>query len=475
MRNALNFYIDGQWVNPISQQRLVVTNPATEAPLAEIALGNEADVSRAVLAARNAFNDFARTPVAERIALLECILAIFQRRQHEFGELIMQEVGAPRALAHQWQAGIGVRHLQALLQALKTFRFSQARGTTEVVLEAVGVVGLITPWNWPINQLVCKVAPALAAGCTIVLKPSEAAPLNALLFAEVMQEAGVPPGVFNLVNGDGPCAGAALAAHPEVDMVSITGSTRAGIEVARLAAPTVKRVHQELGGKSANILLEDADFESAVAAGVDACFNNSGQSCNAPTRMLVPAAHHERAVEIARRAALAHRSGPPDQAGTTLGPVINRRQFDHIQRLIESGLAGGAQLVCGGAGRPVGLERGFYVQPTVFAGVAPDMAVAEEEIFGPVLVIMPYQDEAEAVRIANASPFGLAGYVQSASLARAREVAAQLRVGSVYINQPNWDPMAPFGGYKQSGNGREYAEWGVQAFLETKAILGYRA
>ncbi|PVZ19692.1 MULTISPECIES: aldehyde dehydrogenase family protein [unclassified Pseudomonas] len=474
MHNALNFYIGGQWVAPISLARAPVINPATEAPLAEIALANEADVSRAVMAARAAFDGFARTPLAERIALLERILAIFQRRQHEFGELIMQEVGAPRALAHQWQAGIGVRHLQALLQVLPTFRFSQPRGSTEVVSEPVGVVGLITPWNWPINQLVCKVAPALAAGCTLVLKPSEVAPLNALLFAEVMHEAGVPPGVFNLINGDGPSAGAALAAHPEVDMVSITGSTRAGIEVARLAAPTVKRVHQELGGKSANILLDDADLERAVVAGVQACFSNSGQSCNAPTRMLVPATAHERAVAIARRAALDQRVGPPEQAGTVLGPVINRRQFEHIQRMIESGLASGAQLVCGGLGRPAGLDRGFYVQPTVFAGVTPGMAVAEEEIFGPVLVIMPYQDEAQAVRIANASPFGLAGYVQSASLERAREVAAQLRVGSVYINHPNWDPMAPFGGYKQSGNGREYAEWGLEAFLETKAIVGYR-
>ncbi len=335
------------------------------------------------------------------------------------------------------------------------------------------MVALITPWNWPINQVVCKVAPALAAGCTMVLKPSEIAPINALLFADVMHEAGVPPGVFNLINGDGPTVGAALSAHPQVDMVSFTGSTRAGIEIARLAAPTVKRVHQELGGKSANILLDDVDLQAAVTNGVNSCFGNSGQSCNAPTRMLVPARFHDEAVDIARRAAQAHVVGAPDAAATTLGPVISERQYDSIQRLIGIGIEEGAQLVCGGLGRPEHLAQGYYVQPTIFANVTQDMTIAREEIFGPVLVIQAYENEAQAVSMANDSVFGLAAYVQSADRTRARDVALQMRAGSVYINYPNWDSGAPFGGYKQSGNGREYAEWGLEAFLEVKGIVGW--
>jgi aldehyde dehydrogenase (NAD+) len=473
MHNALKFYIDGRWIEPSGQTRLPVINPATEQALGEIALGNQADVDAAVAAAKAAFTGFARTSPAERKELLEQILASFMTRYDDIAEAIMLEVGAPRALAHDWQAGIGKRHLQELLRTLDNFEFRKLRGTTLINYEPVGVVALITPWNWPINQIVCKVAPALAAGCTMVLKPSEIAPFNALLFAEVMHDAGVPAGVFNLINGDGPAVGAALASHPDVDMVSFTGSTRAGIEVARLAAPTVKRVHQELGGKSANILLDDVNLETAVTAGVNACFGNSGQSCNAPTRMLVPAALHDQAVEIARRAASAHRLGSPADPQTTLGPVISERQYLAIQRMIAIGIEEGAQRVCGGLDRPEHLPQGYYVQPTIFAGVTPQMTIAREEIFGPVLSIQPYADEAQAVAMANDSVFGLAAYVQSTSLERARDIALQLRVGSVSINHPAWDAGAPFGGYKQSGNGREYAEWGLDAFLEVKGIIGY--
>jgi aldehyde dehydrogenase (NAD+) len=454
---------------------MAVINPATEQAFGEIAMGNLDDVDAAVSAARRAFPAFAETSPAERKQLLERILAAFMNRYDEIADAVMQEVGAPKTLSHDWQAGIGKRHLEQLLLTLDTFEFQKQRGTTLISQEPVGVVALITPWNWPINQIVCKVAPALAAGCTMVLKPSEIAPINALLFAQVMHEAGVPAGVFNLINGDGPTVGAALAAHRDVDMVSFTGSTRAGTEIARLAAPTVKRVHQELGGKSANILLDDVDLESAVTSGVDSCFGNSGQSCNAPTRMLVPGALHDQAVEIARRAAKAHTLGAPDDAATRMGPVISERQFDAIQKMIGIGIEEGAQLVCGGLGRPAHLPTGYYVQPTIFANVTQDMTISREEIFGPVLVIQPYEADADAVSMANDSVFGLAAYVQSPDVERARKVALQMRAGSVYINYPNWDASAPFGGYKQSGNGREYAEFGLEAFLETKGIVGWGA
>jgi aldehyde dehydrogenase (NAD+) len=475
MKNNLKFYIDGRWVEPHSPDRLPVINPATEQAFSEIAMGDLNDVESAVMAARRAFPEFSSTSPAQRKLLLQRVLDVFMARYDEIAEAIVQEVGAPKALSHAWQAGIGKRHLEQLLRTLDTFEFQKSRGTTLIAHEPVGVVALITPWNWPINQIVCKVAPALAAGCTMVLKPSEIAPINALLFAEVMHEAGVPAGAFNLINGDGPTVGAALSAHPQVDMVSFTGSTRAGTEIARLAAPTVKRVHQELGGKSANILLDDVDLQAAVTSGVDSCFGNSGQSCNAPTRMLVPAALHEQAVDIARRAAQKHIVGAPDAVATTMGPVISERQYDSIQRMIAIGIDEGAQLVCGGPGRPAHLPQGYYVQPTIFARVTQDMTIAREEIFGPVLVIQAYEDEAHAVRMANDSVFGLAAYVQSADQARARDVALQMRAGSVYINYPSWDSAAPFGGYKQSGNGREYAEWGLEAFLEVKGIVGWGA
>lgn len=475
MDNALNFYIDGRWSPPASASRLAVIDPATERPIGEISMGDEADVEHAVAAARRAFPAFSATPLDERLALLRRILDAYLERYDEFAEIVMREVGAPRELASRWQAGLGRWHLEELIRVLPRFPFREVRGSTLVVREPIGVAALITPWNWPINQIVCKVAPALAAGCTMVLKPSEIAPLNAILFAEVLDSAGVPPGVFNLINGDGESVGTALSRHPDVDMVSITGSTRAGIEVARLAAPTVKRVHQELGGKSANILLPDVALEAAVKAGIDACFGNSGQSCNAPTRMLVPAERYDEAVEVARRAAESHRVGPPDMPGTTLGPLVSQLQYERVRHMIRVGIDEGAQLVTGGLERPADMPLGYYVRPTVFGQVTPDMTIAREEIFGPVLSMIAYRDEEEAIAIANDSPFGLAAYVQSADLERARRVALRLRAGSVHINGPAWDPGAPFGGYKRSGNGREYAEWGLEAYLEIKGIVGYGA
>ncbi|WEY42084.1 aldehyde dehydrogenase family protein [Paraburkholderia sp. SUR17] len=475
MKNALKFYIDGAWSTPAGNTRLPVIDPCTETPFAEVALGDPRDVDRAVAAAKRAFATFSLTDPAERIALARRILDVYLTRSDEIADTISREIGAPRQFARNWQAALGRRHLEELLHTCETFAWQRSKGTTLVRYEPVGVAALITPWNWPINQIVCKVAPALVAGCTMVLKPSEISPLNAVLFAEVLDEAGVPAGVFNLVHGDGPTVGAALCAHPDVDMVSFTGSTRAGVQIATLSAPTVKRVHQELGGKSANVLLDDADFETAVTKGVNSCFNNSGQSCNAPTRMLVPASRHDEAVEIARRAAAAHRVGPADAPETTMGPVVSDVQFERVQRLIAAGIEEGATLVAGGLGRPAGLERGYYVQPTVFAHVRPDMTIAREEIFGPVLSILPYRDEEDAISIANDSPYGLAAYVQSRDLDRARRVAFRLRAGSVHLNYPAWDPGAPFGGYRQSGNGREYGEWGLEAFLEVKGVVGYGA
>ncbi|GJH11173.1 aldehyde dehydrogenase family protein [Caballeronia novacaledonica] len=475
MRHLQQFYIDGEWVEPFGSTRLPVIDPSTEEAIGEVALGDARDVDRAVAAARRAFVSFSQTRVEERVALLERMLEAYIARYDEMADVISREIGAPTKLAHAWQAALGKRHIEETLRTVEHFPWQRRKGTTLVNHEPVGVAALITPWNWPINQIVCKVAPALAAGCTVVLKPSEVSPMNAVLFAEIMDAAGVPKGVFNLVNGDGPTVGAALSAHPDVDMVSFTGSTRAGIEIAKLAAPTVKRVHQELGGKSANILLDDVDLEAAVTAGVNSCFSNSGQSCNAPTRMLVPASRHDEAVEIALRAAGRHRVGPAGDPATTMGPVVSEVQFGRVQRLIDIGIEEGASLVAGGPGRPDGLERGYYVKPTVFANVNPSMTIAREEIFGPVLAIMPYRDEEEAIAIANDTPYGLAAYVQSKDQERARRVALKMRAGSVYVNYPAWDPGSPFGGYKQSGNGREYGEWGLEAFLEVKGIVGYGA
>ncbi|NWC09789.1 aldehyde dehydrogenase family protein [Pseudomonas agarici] len=473
MSRAASFYIGGQWVAPASAKWFEVIDPATETVVDRLAMGNATDVDRAVAAARGALPDYAERSVAERIALLERIVAIYERREADFAEAMRVEMGSPITFARKGQVPRGPLHLNQLIEVLKRLAFEQPQGSTLLRFEPIGVCGLITPWNWPINQIVVKIAPALAAGCTMVLKPSEYSPLSALLFAEVLDEAGVPPGVFNLVNGDGPGVGAAIAAHPGIDMLSFTGSTRAGVLVAKAAAETVKRVAQELGGKSANILLDDVDLDDAVTRGVAACFTNSGQSCSIPTRMLIPRPLMAAAIQIARRAAQAFSVGPTDQASTQLGPVVNQAQFNRVQALIQTGIEEGAQLVIGGTGLPEGIFRGYYVKPTVFAGVTPAMTIAQEEIFGPVLSMMAYDSEAEAIEIANGTNYGLAAYVQSADLKRARQVARALRAGSVHLNYPPADFAAPFGGYKQSGNGREWGEYGLREYLEVKSMVGY--
>ncbi len=475
MTDFTKFYINGEWVASLQPRPFDVINPATEEPVAQISLGGAGDVDRAVAAAKAAFPAFSRTSKAERIALLQKIVEAYKARYDELAQTITKEMGAPAWLASRAQAATGLAHLNQMMAILKDFSFESLRGTTLIAKEPVGVCGFITPWNWPMNQIACKVVPALAAGCTMVLKPSEIAPLNAVIYAEILDAAGVPKGVFNLVNGDGASVGQAIAAHPDIDMVSFTGSTRAGIAVAKAAADTVKRVHQELGGKSANIILPDADLQKAVAGGVQSCFTNSGQSCNAPTRMFVQARQHDRAVEIAKAAAEATKVGDPNTKGTTIGPVVSEAQFRKIQRLIEAGIAEGATLVAGGPGRPEGFNRGYYVRPTVFANVKPEMTISREEIFGPVLSILPYDSEEQAVRMANDTVYGLSGYVQSGDLEHARKVAAQLRTGNVHLNGAGPDFGAPFGGYKQSGNGREWGEFGLDEFLEVKAVMGYNA
>ncbi|WP_027476099.1 aldehyde dehydrogenase family protein [Curvibacter gracilis] len=474
VQKHLQFYIDGQWVDPAVPAIHEVVNPSNEEVCAQISMGSAADVNQAVAAARRAFASYSQTTREERLTLLGRVLEVYQKRYGDIVAAISLEMGAPLWLSKAAQAAMGVAHLATTLEVLKNFPFEQLQGSTAIVHEPVGVVGMITPWNWPINQILCKVAPALAAGCTMVLKPSEVAPLNALLIAEVLHEAGVPPGVFNLVNGDGPSVGEALSVHPDIDMVTFTGSTRAGIAVAKAAADTVKRVAQELGGKSANIVLEDADLERAVTQGVQAVLMNSGQSCNAPTRLFVPRARQAQAMALAKAVAVAEATPVADALteGMHMGPVASQAQFSKIQGLIQKGIDEGATLVAGGTGRPQGLNKGFFVKPTVFADVRNDMTIAREEIFGPVLVIIPYDSEDDAIRMANDTPYGLSGYVQSGSLDHARRVAQRLRTGMVHLNGAGPDPAAPFGGYKQSGNGREWGEHGFRDFLEVKAIMG---
>lgn len=475
MTDRLKFYIDGKWVSPVnSKATLDVINPATEESLGKIALGDQADVDVAVTAAKRAFLSYSQTTREERMALLQKIIGAYKKRMPEIAATISAEMGAPMTLANAAQAPMGLVHFSSILKVLKDYEFEEDIGGTLIVKEAAGVCGFITPWNWPINQIACKVAPALAAGCTMVLKPSEVAPMNAVLFAEILHEAGVPAGVFNLVNGEGATVGAALSSHPDVDMMSFTGSTRAGIEVARNAAPTVKRVAQELGGKSANIVLDSADFKAAVARDTFGVCMNSGQSCNAPTRMLVPIARMDEAAAIAKAAAEKVKVGDPQAEGTTIGPVVSEVQFNKIQGLIEEGVKEGAKLETGGSGRPDGLNCGYYVKPTIFSHVTNDMKIAQEEIFGPVLSLIGYTDNEDAVRIANESEYGLSGYV-SGDPEEAKLVARQIRTGNVHLNGAPVDFNSPFGGYKHSGNGREWGKYGLEEFLEVKAIIGYNA
>ena len=466
------FYIDGRWCTPSSSAQIPVVNPATEQTLGMLSMGDAADADRAVQAARVAFEDFSSSSVASRRMLLLRILENYTHRYDDFVKAISDEMGAPVGLARDAQAAIGVAHLKTMIDILEHFQFSEQRGQTLIVHEPVGVCALITPWNWPINQIAAKVVPALAAGCTMVLKPSEYSPLSAALWAEVMDSSGVPAGVFNLVHGNGTSVGAALASHPEVDMVSFTGSTRAGIEVAIGAAPTVKRVHQELGGKSPNLLLDDTNIEHAVRSSVMAVLRNSGQSCNAPTRLLVPRKILAAVENTSRHVVESVEVGDPRLASTVVGPVVSRVQFDRIQSYLEKGVSEGARIIVGGAGKPKGCKDGYYVQPTVFSDVNNSMTIAREEIFGPVLVIIPYDSEEQAVEIANDTPYGLAAYVWSEDLARAARVANRIRAGQVIINGVRPDPYTPFGGFKRSGNGREWGEFGLRDFLEIKAVVG---
>jgi aldehyde dehydrogenase (NAD+) len=473
MREYKQFYINGEWVDPASPSVLDVINPANEEVCAQISMGSEEDVNRAVAAAKAAFPSFSRTSVKERIELLESCVEVYQKHYNDIADAIREEMGAPQELAAGAQAYCGLGHLQEAAKILKTFSFEEDLGPHRIFKEPIGVCGLITPWNWPVNQIGCKVAPALAVGCTMVLKPSEVAPLSAYLWTQVMHEAGVPAGVFNMINGDGPVVGTALSRHPDVDMMSFTGSTRAGTLVAQNAAPTVKRVTQELGGKSPNIILDDADLEVAVTSGLMHMYNNTGQSCNAPSRMLVPAAKLAEAEAIAAKASATVVVGDPTAEGTTMGPVVSEVQFNKIQGLIQAGIDEGATLVTGGTGRPAGIDKGYFIQPTVFSGVNNQMTVAAEEIFGPVLVMIPYDTEEEAIRVANDTPYGLAGYVQSGDIAHARDVASQIRAGNVHINGADGGFDVPFGGFKQSGNGREWGQHGFTDYLEIKAIEGY--
>ncbi len=474
MDHVKQFYINGQWVEPLTKDTLDVINPATEEPIESIAMGGPEDVDAAVAAAKAAFATFSLTSKDERLALLDSIIAAYSARLQDLADIISQEVGAPQWLAEAAQAVAGLAHIATARAVLADFEFERQMGSTLIVREPVGVCGMITPWNWPLNQIACKVAPAIATGCTMVLKPSEVAPLNAIVFAEIMDAAGVPAGVFNLVNGNGVDVGAPLSAHPDVDMMSFTGSTRAGIEVARAAAPSVKRVAQELGGKSANIILDDADLEAAISRDMAGMCTNSGQSCNAPTRMLVPAARMDEAAAVAADAARKVVVGDPREATSNIGPVVSATQYSRIQQLIEKGIGEGAKLEVGGLGKPDGLETGYYVKPTVFSHVTNDMTIAREEIFGPVLVMIGYEDDDDAVRIANDTVYGLSGYI-SGSGDRARAMARRIRSGNVHVNGAGPDFNAPFGGYGQSGNGREWGALGFDEYLETKAIMGYDA
>ena len=468
--NHRDFYIDGQWVKPLGTETLAVIDPSTECAVATISLGTLGDLDRAVAAARRAFDHYSQWTREQRLALLAAIIEGYREHSEALAQCVHQEMGAPLSLARSAHVPAGLGHLQRAYAVLEDYAFDRAHGSTLISREPIGVCGLITPWNWPLNQLTCKLAPALAAGCTMVLKPSEKAPLSAMLLADILHRAGVPEGVFNLVNGDGPTVGDGMARHAGIDMLSFTGSTGAGIAVAKAAADTVKRVSQELGGKSANLILADADLEAAVRHGVSSCFRNSGQSCNAPTRMLVPRALQARAVAIAQAVA-GQICFDDSHPATAMGPLANQAQFERVQALLA---AVDSPPVCGGVGRPHGVATGFYARPTIFADVDPDTPIAREEVFGPVLVIIPYDSEEQAIAIANDSPYGLSGYVTAGSLERARAVARRLRTGMVHLNGSKADNGAPFGGYKQSGNGREWGVFGLEDYLEVKSLFGYQ-
>jgi aldehyde dehydrogenase (NAD+) len=474
MRHIDQFYIGGRWVAPHGADTHTLINPATEEPIANIPMGNVDDVDAAVAAARSAFDDWQMTPKADRLRLLRRLLDLYNANYDEMAHRMTQEMGTTIGFSKAAQTWVGQAHLEAAIAALEALEEQELRGDTMILVEPIGVCALITPWNWPMNQLVVKAAPALAAGCTMVAKPSEFSPLSSILFAELVDEAGFPPGVYNHITGAGEVAGDALSRHPEVDMISITGSTRAGIAVARAAAEGVKRVTQELGGKSPNIILRDAHLEKAVRDGVTACYVNCGQACRAPSRMLVPAERMEDARRIARETAEAHAVGDPN-TDVALGPVVNEAQWNRIQSLIQAGIDEGASLVAGGVGRPEGLDRGYYVKPTVFADVRPGMTIEREEIFGPVIALIPYEDEEDAIRIANDTVYGLSAYIQTPDIQAARRIARRLRVGSIWINDAQWSAEAPFGGYKQSGNGREHGEWGLHDYLEVKSVAGWAA
>ena len=467
------FYIDGAWADRADAPRIAVTNPATAEVIGHIAAGSAADVDLAVAGARRAFEGFSQTSVAERVALLERIRGLLEERAEAFAQAITAEMGAAISFSRAGQCHFGIEHVRVAIEVLRDYPFEREVDGIHIRREPVGVVAAICPWNWPLYQVTAKLAPALAAGCTVVLKPSELSPFTALLFAQVMHDAGAPPGVFNLVMGTGETVGAAMASHPDVDMVSFTGSTRAGVEVARAAAPTVKRVVQELGGKSPNVFLPDADFAGAVPKGVLGMMRNVGQSCASPTRMVVPRARLAEVEALARDAAEAIAVGDPLDEASVLGPLANKAQFEKVQDLIQAGIDEGAKLLTGGTGRPPGLNRGYFARPTVFSEVTTEMRIAQEEIFGPVLVIQPYEDEEDAIRIANATVYGLSSHVQSADQEAARRVARRIRAGQVHINYPAWSGFAPFGGYRMSGNGREYGRFALEEYLEVKAILGY--
>ena len=473
---SLQHYIEGRWVAPVVMgERFPVIDPATESQVAEICMGSAADVDLAVAAACRAFPGFSATPLETRLDALRRINEVFKRRFEEMADAITTEMGAPRDMAREAQAASGPGHIEATIQAAQQLDWEVRIDGSNVVREPIGVCGLVTPWNWPINQILAKVAPAIAAGCTMVLKPSEQAPLTAQLIAEFIDEAGLPAGVFNLVHGNGPSVGHAMSAHPDIEMMSFTGSTRAGVDVAKTAADTIKRVAQELGGKSPNLIFADADLGRALGNAIRRCFYNTGQSCNAPTRLLVEASVYERAVELIKPLAEATKVGDPRQPGRHLGPLSSRIQFERVQRYMQIGIDEGARLVAGGPGRPEGIDRGFFVKPTVFADVHNGMRIAREEIFGPVLSMIPFKDLEDAIAIANDTPYGLAAYLFTSDLDKARTVARRLRAGSVHINGAGQGYMEPFGGFKQSGNGRECGTYGLLDFLELKSINGFYA